>query len=90
MKVGSQIDVYYQGKTTKASVRDLEVFKRVSTELLAGDRGGVFAKLKQDIQPKRGAVAFQKHPGIVLSKKWKGGQSCVKSSDFQGEICPFL
>ena len=52
------LEVFYQGKTSKVNVRDMEIFRRGTDSLLAGDRGGAFLKVKQDIELKRGAVLY--------------------------------
>ena len=36
----------------------MEIFRKVTEQLIAGDRGGVFMKPKQDIELKRGAVIY--------------------------------
>ena len=56
---------------TKLTVRDLEVFKRPSPDLRAGDRGGAFVKLKADIAPKRGAVIYEPSEENLVSKTWR-------------------
>ena len=39
-------------------MRDLEIFRKGADFLQAGDRGGCFLKVKQDIELKRGAVLY--------------------------------
>ena len=52
------LEVFYQGANSKISVREMEIFRKVTDSLVAGDRGGAFVKLKQDIDIKRGGVIY--------------------------------
>ena len=70
MKIGSSVEVFYSGNTTKATVRDLEVFKRPTPDLIAGDRGGAFLKMKVDLSARRGAVIYTPSDGNIVSKDW--------------------
>lgn len=57
--VGNSIDVFYEGHTIKANVRDCEIFRRKASKLQSGDRAGAFVKLKaENLNVRRGAVAF--------------------------------
>ena len=72
-KVGSAIDVFYNGNVSKANVRDCEVFRRSTTDLKAGERGGAFVKLKVDpFDLKRGGVAFDRaKTDRMIGSEWK-------------------
>jgi len=54
----SSLEIFYNGQSTKINVREMEIFRKVTEQLIAGDRGGVFMKPKQDIELKRGAVIY--------------------------------
>jgi hypothetical protein len=39
-----------------AVIRELEIFKKHTDNLIPGDRGGAFVRLKTEIELKRGSV----------------------------------
>ena len=67
----SDVMAFYQGNSVKVNLRDLEIFRRVTPELEAGDRGGAFVKLKVDLEMKRGAILYEKDPDLLQGTKWK-------------------
>jgi len=71
LAVGDQIEAFYQGKTSKANVKDMEIFKKVTADLQAGDRGGAFVKLKSEMDIKRGGVLFDPKSKVSASEKWE-------------------
>ena len=82
---GSSLEAFYHGKSSKInSVREMEVFRKVTDSLTAGDRGGAFIKLKQDIELKRGAVIYDPKTKIVPSEEFEvslksvSGQKTIK------------
>ena len=55
----SNLELFYEGETSKLTVRDMEIFKLKTPLINAGDRGGAFIKVKSDkLDPKRGAVIY--------------------------------
>ena len=82
---GGSLEAFYQGKSSKInSVREMEIFRKVTDSLKAGDRGGAFIKFKQDIELKRGAVIYDTKSKIVprdefeVSLKSVSGQRTIK------------
>ena len=67
VRVGDQLEAGYQGNVCRATVKDLEIYRRGAEWLQAGDRGGMFVKLKPDTEMKRGAVV---HSG-KLKLEWR-------------------
>merc|ERR1719193_1093044 len=54
-KVGDNLEVFVGGITSKVVYRDVEVFRKITSELRAGDRGGGFLKkANKVVEIKRG------------------------------------
>ncbi|XP_023324867.1 uncharacterized protein LOC111698692 [Eurytemora carolleeae] len=71
IKIGSQLDVFYHGQKSRGNVKDAEIFRKKTDSLSAGDRGGVFIKLKPDIDLKRGGVLYEPGSELTASNSWK-------------------
>ena len=56
MTTGGALEAFYQGKSSKINVREMEIFRRVTDTLEVGDRGGAFIRMKPEIDLKRGGV----------------------------------
>jgi len=69
--VGDQVEAFYQGKTSKANVKDMELYRKGTPLLQAGDRGGVFVKLKTEMDLKRGGVLYDPKLKLSASDTWK-------------------
>jgi len=69
--IGDQIEAFYQGKTSKANVKDIEIYRKGSQFLQAGDRGGVFIKLKTEMDFKRGGVLYDPKSKLTAGNEWK-------------------
>jgi len=54
----SSLEIFFNGQSTKINVREMEIHRKVTDTLIAGDRGGAFIRPKQDIELKRGAVIY--------------------------------
>ena len=67
MTPGGGLEVFYQGKSSKINVREMEIFRKVADTLQAGDRGGAFVKMKPEIDLKRGAVIYD--PKLKISPR---------------------
>ena len=66
IKVGSQLQAFFNGHIGKGVVKDMEIFRKKTDCLEAGDRGGLFIKLKPDLECKRGAVLYEPgFPGLT-------------------------
>jgi hypothetical protein len=52
------LNYFQSGKSLAGVVRELEVFKKSAQDLLPGDRGGAFVRLKTDMDLKRGLVTI--------------------------------
>ena len=52
------ISFFLQGSVSKGNVKDLEIYRKGTKELLAGDKGGAFIKLKSDMDLKRGGLLY--------------------------------
>ena len=68
------ISVFVQGSVSKGNVKDLEIYRKGTKELLAGDRGGAFIKLKPEMELKRGGLLYDpklKHM-VRLSSRSQG------------------
>ena len=74
---GGDLEVFYQGKTSKVNVRDMEIFRKGTDCLEAGDRGGVFLKVKQDIELKRGAVLYDSRLKPTASHQFEVSLKCL-------------
>ena len=88
MTVGaSSLEVFYQGRSSRVSVRDLEIFRRATDSLVAGDRGGAFLKPKQEIELKRGAVLYDPKLKLTASAEFEVSLRRVKKgkSSLKGE-----
>eukprot|EP00092_Neocalanus_flemingeri_P000781 GFUD01000831.1.p1 GENE.GFUD01000831.1~~GFUD01000831.1.p1 ORF type:complete len:405 (+),score=112.31 GFUD01000831.1:48-1262(+) len=71
LAIGDQIEAFYQGKSSKGNVKDLEIFKKGTASLQAGDRGGAFVKLKSEMDFKRGGVLFDPKIKVTASDNWE-------------------
>jgi len=71
LAVGDQIEAFYQGKTSSAKVKDMEIYKKVTPSLQAGDRGGAFVKVKSEMAIKRGGVLFDTKNKVTVSDNWE-------------------
>ena len=69
--VGDQIEAFYQGKTSKANVKDIEIYRKGTKFLQAGDRGGVFVKLKTEMDFKRGGILYDPKSKLSVGSEWK-------------------
>ena len=69
--VGDQIEAFYQGKTSKANVKDIEIYRKGTQFLQAGDRGGVFVKLKTEMDFKRGGILYDPKSKLSVGSEWK-------------------
>lgn len=69
--VGDQVEAFYQGKTSKANVKDMEIYKKGTSFLQAGDRGGAFLKLKTEMDLKRGGVLYDPKSKVSVSDVWE-------------------
>ena len=49
---------HVQGSSAKGSVKDLEIYRKGTKDLLAGDRGGAFIKLKSELELRRGGFLY--------------------------------
>jgi len=76
------LEVFYQGKSSKVNVRDMEIFRKGTESLIAGDRGGAFLKVKQDLDIKRGAVLYDTKLKPVSSDQF---EVSLKSVPGQGQ-----
>ena len=67
------LEIFSEGKKSKLTIRDLEVFTLSSPLLRAGDRGGAFVKIKSDkVEPNRGAIIFDSSDTeIQVGKKFQ-------------------
>ena len=50
--------VHFQGSSAKGSVKDLEIYRKGTKDLQAGDRGGAFIKLKSELELRRGGFLY--------------------------------
>ena len=80
---GGSLEAFYQGKSSKInSVREMEIFRKVTDSLVAGDRGGAFIKLKQDIELKRGAVIYDSKTKLAPSDEFEVSLKSVTGKKF--------
>jgi translation elongation factor EF-Tu-like GTPase len=70
------VSLLQSGKSIPAVIRELEFFKKATPDLLPGERGGSFVRLKTDLDLKRGLVVLNgggDYPGgdYRVSKAWE-------------------
>lgn len=86
-KVGDNLEVFVGGITSKVVYKDVEIFKKITPELRAGDRGGGFLKkANKVVEIKRGSLIYD--PETVKSG-WKASRSwklAVRGIPGQGEL----
>merc|ERR1719481_573790 len=58
LEIGDQVEAFYQGKTAKAKVKDLEIYKEGAKDIRAGDRAGAFVSVKPYVEMKRGGLLY--------------------------------
>jgi len=84
-KVGTVLHAFLHGQKSHGSVKDMEIFRKKTDLLQAGDRGGFFIKFKDDIDFKRGGVLYEAGGEKTIADKWRvelkpiEGQLSVKS-----------
>ena len=66
---------YSQGCSSKGNVKDLEIYRKGTKDLQAGDRGGAFIKLKSEMELRRGGFLYD--PKSKLT---------VRSESFKSEL----
>jgi len=93
LKVGDQVEAFYQGSVSKGNVKDLEIYRKGTKELLAGDRGGAFIKLKSDMDLKRGGLLYDPKLKHMVSDSWNVTLQCLPGSEsvtVRGEAVVFI
>ena len=60
---------HVKGSSAKGSVKDLEIYRKGTTDLQAGDRGGAFIKLKSELEIRRGGFLYD--PKLKLTVRSK-------------------
>jgi len=80
ISVGDQLEAFYQGKTSKANVKDIEIYRKGAEFLQAGDRGGIFLKLKTEMDLKRGGVLYNSKIKLNVSDEWKVSLKSISGS----------
>jgi len=77
LKVGDQVEAFYQGSSAKGSVKDLEIYRKGTKDLQAGDRGGAFIKLKPEVELRRGGFLYDPKSKHTVSDSWKVTLECL-------------
>jgi len=91
--VGDQVEAFYQGSSSKGSVKDLEIYRQGTKDLQAGDRGGAFLKLKPELEMRRGGLLYDPKSKLTVSDSWKVTLQCLPGAGrvvARGEAVAFI
>ena len=58
-----------QGSSSKGNVKDLEIYRKGTKDLQAGDRGGAFLKLKPELEMRRGGFLYDPKSKLTVGSK---------------------
>ena len=60
---------HVQGSSAKGSVKDLEIYRKGTKDLQAGDRGGAFIKLKSELELRRGGFLYDPKSKLTVRSR---------------------